>query len=311
MRSLLKRFTVLVGVTSILTGQASAGCPLAAPAAPSMFGSLSAKYPDQAKPDSIHYQNVAGDAVFQGDIILGKTNDLRRLSQAKALGVSRGFATTDMRLQPFGETERGIRLWPGATVPYQIDPALGTVAALVRQAMQAWSDRTGKIKFAEVTPANAGSHGSNLVYFTVGQDPRACLSQGLGMIGGRQFVKLVSGCEYGQILHEIGHVLGLQHEQNRTDRNRFVDIFRANIDPDYLYAFDISRGAVDVGNYDLDSTMHYEATAFACDRSKPTIQVKPVLPPGTVPLPPGGVVGQRTHISDGDVRTILRLYQNA
>src|SRR4029077_5178653 len=42
----------------------------------------------------------------------------------------------------------------------------------------------------------------------------------------------------GEIIHEIGHVLGLDHEQNRKDRDQYVRVNINNITEGYAYAFE-------------------------------------------------------------------------
>ena len=56
------------------------------------------------------------------------------------------------------------------------------------------------------------------------------------MVGGRQVVSLGPGCAHRSvILHELGHVLGFWHEQNRPDRDKFVRINKENIIKSTLY----------------------------------------------------------------------------
>ena len=52
----------------------------------------------------------------------------------------------------------------------------------------------------------------------------------VGKNGGRQTVSLGGGCaHHSVILHELGHVVGFWHEQNRPDRDKFVRIIKENI----------------------------------------------------------------------------------
>src|SRR5690349_10849302 len=66
------------------------------------------------------------------------------------------------------------------------------------------------------------------------------------------------------ILHELGHALGLKHEQQRSDRDDFVVINWENIDPigrpdfEKLDAGDLVRPT----SYDYGSRMHYRTNAF-------------------------------------------------
>ena len=52
----------------------------------------------------------------------------------------------------------------------------------------------------------------------------------VGKIRGRQTTSLGSGCfRHGIIVHELGHLVGFQHEQNRPDREQYVKINYENI----------------------------------------------------------------------------------
>jgi astacin len=50
-----------------------------------------------------------------------------------------------------------------------------------------------------------------------------------GMKRGRQDLILVDACKRGSVIHEIGHTVGLCHEQSREDRDRFIKINWGNI----------------------------------------------------------------------------------
>ena len=57
---------------------------------------------------------------------------------------------------------------------------------------------------------------------------RHCYSH-VGMIGGEQIVSLSGRCGRKEILHEIMHGVGFFHEQNRMDRDEYIQILWENI----------------------------------------------------------------------------------
>ena len=230
----------------------------------------------------LNYADVDGEAIFEGDIVLGRTADIQA-----------DLAHADMQPQfSIGITGAQFR-WPGGLIPYEIDPALPNQQRIT-DPIAHWQANT-PIRFALRNAGNPAH--ANFVRFVPGG---GCSSM-VGMRGGQQNITLGAGCTTGNTIHEIGHAVGLWHEQSREDRNNFITVVWANIDPAMQHNFSqhISDGD-DLGNYDFGSLMHYPATAFSVN-GQATIVPR-------VALPPGVVMGQRSGLSAGDIAGVRAMY---
>ncbi|WP_342378376.1 M12 family metallopeptidase [Myxococcus stipitatus] len=192
----------------------------------------------------LSYEDIDGERVFQGDILLPPE-------------VSVG-GTSALSVEAHGAGAiRAISRWPGSVVPYTLDPAL-TNTGRVLDALRQWESVT-PLRFVPRTTQ------ADFVTFRPGS---GCSSH-VGRMGGQQFVTLSPTCTTGNTLHEVGHVLGLWHEQARTDRDRNVLVHWGNILPGYTQAFETfaQRGETgrNLGPYGLDSLMHYASDAFSAN----------------------------------------------
>jgi hypothetical protein len=224
---------------------------------------------------AVQYVVIDGLAIVEGDIVLGTPEEVERTTeQLRAEGVS-GIASAVVI------TGAQFR-WPNCRIPFTIDPALPNQAR-VTEAIAHWEANTG-FRF----PARTTE--TDFITFRPGS---GCSSQ-VGRRGNQQFVNLAPGCDRGRVIHEIGHVVGLWHEQSREDRDLFVRINFANIIPGMEHNFDqhITDGD-DVGPYDFGSIMHYPRDAFSVNGND---TITPLAA-----LPPGVVMGQRTGLSAGDI----------
>jgi hypothetical protein len=80
----------------------------------------------------------------------------------------------------------------------------------------------------------------------------------------------------GDIVHELGHTIGFNHEHQRTDRDLFIQVLTTNIQPNAAASYSKSTRKIDVLEYDYGSIMHYETIgSLAVDPSTPIISPVP------------------------------------
>ena len=235
----------------------------------------------------VEYTTVDGQAVVEGCIVLGEVAEIEQLTQE----VDRSFATDDATpdLETFGVGVHPQFLWPNKTVPFSFAAGF-TGPERVMQAIEHWRQHT-PLRFLERTQANRHLF-RNWITFRNGG---GCSSM-VGCRGGEQFITLGAECSKGNVIHEIGHAVGLFHEQSREDRNRFVKIHMDRVAPQFRHNF--SQHIVDAndfGPYDFGSIMHYPANAFGGGQV-------------TIEAIGGATIGQRVGLSAGDKATIRLMY---
>jgi len=131
-------------------------------------------------------------------------------------------------------------------------------------------------------------------------------SSQVGRTGGAQTINMVSWSFRFIIVHEIMHALGFWHEQQRPDRNGFVQINFGNVQPGTTGNFTIPGGTFNIGTYDFGSVMHYGQCDFTvCGVCNSACRTITVLPPNTGQQ---GLIGQRSELSTGDIESINVLY---
>ena len=230
----------------------------------------------------LDYEVIDGLAVHGGDMVLGTADE------AAATAPSREPAKREASPEPVRRDLYHIEngLWPGGRVPYVIDDGIvGEDLEVIHAAIEHWNTktvidwfpRTDERQYALFKPRYSGS----------------CRS-GLGVGSPTEITS--GGCHLGIVIHEMGHAVGLLHEHERPDWDRFLDEAPVRFD---VYGEHNPRELPNrIGDvpelpypYDYRSIMHYRLDVTT-------------IPPGI------GVSGfiYGALLSAGDIDGVARLY---
>lgn len=204
-----------------------------------------------------------------------------------------------------------VNFWPDGYIKYFIRSGF-TYRQMqdIRQAISGWEQKTNAVVFEEVYNETE----SALVFKPVDKGCSATIGYG----NGKQEVKLSAGCDLISYKHELGHVLGLIHEHQRTKRDRFLVFPKATYDfiandfPDLLSpAIDALRplnpSYVDNFEFDFNSIMIY--ASYPRNNLELAEALRNNNNPLYVKFNAGCEMVERpTEIGDKDVKLIRQLY---
>lgn len=185
------------------------------------------------------------------------------------------------------------RAWPKGRIPYEISSTVGaTTKQRVLTAMQEWETKTQQaVRFV---PA------------ATDESPRLIVLTGAPMTSpvghpssGNSKVWLQNPEPLTVVRHELGHVLGLQHEHRRADRDKYiqVDMTKVKTVDNCPAQFNVCADCVLLGAYNKTSVMHYRTGELEHCRT------------GQVLLDlDGSPIQFEWKISPGDVAAVYELY---
>ena len=184
--------------------------------------------------------------------------------------------------------------WFGGVIPYVLDENLPDgVREAAARSMAAWTEAT-VLRFVPRTDESDFIH--------IVEDWADCVRQP------SCFVPSGSGRNSD---HGLGHGLGLEHEQQRRDRGRYLRVFQRHISPHKRWTWNPRPFYhTDISPYNYQSVMHYDFLSSKRNRRgapRAVETIPPHMPVGQISyLSPGG---RNTSITPGDADTVARMFR--
>lgn len=225
--------------------------------------------------------------LYQGDQILGKSNALKNRG-IRWVHTNEGLNMPEVKVYPKAPVPIGLK-WYRGVIPYKISDALNDgLRQAFHQAIDLWQQSAnlhftpwqGEKDYIEVTAGNQ------------------CASF-VGRRGGAQPLILSPQCESEEVLHQIGHTLGLFHPVQRPDRDKYLDIHWQNLAPEHAHLFYKHNYPLPLSEYDYDSVMHYSTTYLGINDAT---TLRPLHSAKT------DTIGQRDAPSAGDKHLLSIFY---
>jgi len=161
-----------------------------------------------------------------------------------------------------------IETWDGGVLTYYFDDSMYDEPEAMEGFKKAFTDIESRTKVTFYESAYVDDH-TVLIYIS-----EACRAT-IGKVEG-PFISVKAYDNPDELMyviyHEIFHVLGFAHEQQRPDRNFYIDINWNNIATEYKSEFHIQKPAYNMFKYKYDykSIMHYNSYTYS-NSDEPTM----------------------------------------
>ena len=234
----------------------------------------------------LDYEVIDGLAVHGGDMVLGTAEEAAAAAPRRE-AAKREASPGPVRRDLYSIENSG--LWPGGRVPYVIGDAIqGEALEVIHAAIEHWNTKT------VITWVPRTDESLYALFLPQPLGESVCRS-GLG--AGRPTRIEAGHCHLGIVIHEMGHAVGLRHEHERPDWDRFLDEEPVLFDVlGENRSRDLPNRIGDVPElpypYDYRSIMHYNL-------------------PNVTTIPPGiqfSGFNYGSSLSPGDIDGVARLY---
>lgn len=232
-----------------------------------------------------------GQAIFQGDIILEKVDLIEPLRPPPSAGID-----------SFG-LDYAQYLWPKVGDQYQIPYVIASGSGNLTNLNNAIAQFNSTFLNIKLVARTTQTDYVNF-YFDPNDNSAQCDAT-VGRTGGEEQVGGSGGsfnpCTVGTLLHELGHVVGLWHEQSRPDRDNYISVNYSNLIKGSISNFNqIHDNAQQTTLFDYASIMHYPPFSFSRNGG-----------PAIESIPAGIPLSNFTGYAAADIDGIERLYGNS
>ncbi len=186
------------------------------------------------------------------------------------------------------------RTWPDGRIPYVIHSSVGAVTRdAVLTAMNNWQTKSEqRVRFEKAT--------ANDTARLVVKQTTAPNTSHIGYKAGTVTTVELRPKEHVTVArHELGHVLGLEHEQRRADRAGYIQVKTGNIVGSKYCKnqFSVCDTCLFLGDFDPTSVMLYRTSDLSACRTGPVLLHADGTP-----------IQHKWVLSAGDIAAIAELY---